>query len=130
MTLAEIAAQLMAEPSQDVPFAGMALGGVKKGAAYQAAEDGTLGVPTYWVGGQRRVASIAIARVLGIDLGDAVAAKIEQPAEATPAIPLTALKVASVPHQPAAKAMSARKAPAHKAPAPRKSIKSKSVAAE
>ena len=38
MNRQEIIAKLRATPSQDIPFTGMVLGGVKKGAAYTAAE--------------------------------------------------------------------------------------------
>ena len=82
MNMQEIIAKLRAKPTQDVPFTGMALGDLKRGAAYQAAEDGTLGVDTFWVGGKRRAASIDIARRLGIE--DAVAAKANQQVEAPP----------------------------------------------
>ena len=66
MNMHEIIAKLRAKPTQDVPFTGMALGDLKRGAAYQAAEDGTLGVDTFWVGGKRRAASIDIAEDLGL----------------------------------------------------------------
>ena len=81
MNRQEIIAKLRATPSQDIPFTGMVLGGVKKGAAYTAAEAGVLGVDTFWVGGGR-AASIDIARRLGIE--DAVAAKANQQFEAPP----------------------------------------------
>jgi hypothetical protein len=48
MTLAEIIVELRARASQTVPFAGDALGDLKRGAAYAAAKDGTLGVETFW----------------------------------------------------------------------------------
>ncbi|MFZ0602772.1 MAG: hypothetical protein WAN05_15710 [Roseiarcus sp.] len=85
MTPAEIKAGLRARASQSVPWAGMALSGSGRGAAYAAAQSGKLGVPVYQSGGLLRVASVDIARVLKIDLEDTVtaSAKTEEPATIT-----------------------------------------------
>lgn len=124
MTLEEIIAECRARATQTVPFAGEALGELKRGASYLAAKEKTLGVDTFWVGGKLRTASIDILRRLGAE--DAVApTRNEHPvqvtppsAAATPAVQLTSPK--SVPARsrkpPAPKAMAARKAPASEAP--------------
>jgi hypothetical protein len=92
MTLAEIIVELRARASQTVPFAGDALGDLKRGAAYAAAKDGTLGVETFWSGGKLRTASIDIARRLGVE--DAVTAKNDKPVEApAPASPASAPQI-------------------------------------
>jgi hypothetical protein len=67
MTLAEIIVELRARPSQTVPFAGDALGSLKRGASYAAAKTNSLGVPVFWSGGKLRTASIDIARRLGVE---------------------------------------------------------------
>jgi hypothetical protein len=122
MTLAEIIVQLRARPSQDVPFAGAALSGSKRGASYAAAKAGTLGVEVYWSGGKLRTASIAIARVLGIE--DKVApAKTDQQADAPPMAAVAPTRQVATPQpaparsrkSPAPKAMSARKPQRRKA---------------
>jgi hypothetical protein len=124
MTLEEIITALRARATQTVPFTGMALGDLKRGASYAAAQDGTLGVETFWVGGKLRTASIDILRRLGVE-DEPAPAKINQPAETTPpvapVIPLAAPQSATAKTRrpPARKAMSAaRKAPARKAAAP------------
>jgi hypothetical protein len=110
MTLEEIIAELRARPSQTVPFTGEALGDMKRGAAYAAAAAGTLGVPVFWSGGKLRTASIAIAKVLGIE--DKVAAKSEQQGEIAP--PLAGIA-------PAPKPARSRKPPLREAAAHRPS---------
>jgi hypothetical protein len=134
MTFAEIIAKLRAKPSQDVPFTGMVLGGIQKGASYTAAKNGTLGVPTFWVGGKLRTSSLDILKRLGVE--PEAPAKTNRPAETTPslaaaapAVQLAAAAPKSVPAQsrkpPAPKAVAARKPPARVTPR-----KAKSVAAE
>jgi hypothetical protein len=112
MTLEEIIVELRARPSQTVPFAGMALGELQRGASYQAAKDNTLGVEVYWSGGKLRVTSVAIARRLGVE-DKVTPAKGEQQAETTsplagiaPGIQLAAPKLAPA---------RSRKAPAREA---------------
>jgi hypothetical protein len=131
MTLEEAIAALRAKPTQDVPFAGDALSGSKRGASYTAAKNGTLGVPTFWSGGLLRTASLDIARRLGVE--DAVApAKNEQqtktapmaaPAEAQPQAVAPAIERRSrkvvIPLAPTGKA------PARKTVTPDKPSKSK-----
>jgi hypothetical protein len=120
MNRQEIIAKLRSTPSQDIPFTGMVLGGVKKGAAYTAAEAGVLGVDTFWVGGKRRAASIAIARVLGLEAEVTAPMMTEEPE--TPAASVTPLAVAPAPTKTRAplvgKASAARKAPVVKTKAP------------
>ena len=138
MTLVEIIAECRARASQTVPFAGMALGDLKRGASYTAAKNGVLGVPVFWSGGKLRTASIDILKRLGVE--PEAPAKINQPAETTPvsavAAPAVQLAVAPKPaptkprKPPATKTIVARKPPARATTAPRKPIKSKSVAAE
>jgi hypothetical protein len=125
MTLEEIIAGLRARASQTVPWAGDALSGSKRGAAYAAGKNGTLGVPIYQSGGLLRTASIDIARRLGLEDVVTAPAKTEEPAKiaaaaAASAIPLTAPKPASIKaHKaPARKAVAARKAPVRKAAPP------------
>jgi len=133
MTLEEIIAALRARASQSVPFAGEALGSLRRGASYAAAKTETLGVPTFWSGGKLRTASIDIARRLGVE--DAVApAKNEQQTTTTPSLAVAAPVIQSAAPQPApakSRKPSASKATAaRKAPAPHKPTKAKSVAAE
>lgn len=47
MTLEEIIAELRVRGTQSVPFTGKALGDLQRGASYQAAKDGTLGVDVF-----------------------------------------------------------------------------------
>jgi hypothetical protein len=114
MTQAEIIVELRARPSQTVPFAGDALGSLKRGASYAAAKTNSLGVPVFWSGGKLRTASIDIARRLGVE--DKVApVKTHQQAEDP--LPLTPLKPAPQPtarKSPAPKAIAARKPPTRK----------------
>jgi hypothetical protein len=117
MTLAEIIHKLRTEPTQTVPFTGMALGGIRKGAAYQAAKDKTLGVDAFWVGGQLRCASIDILKRLGVE----PEAKSDKPTDTAPALAAAAPVIQSA--APKSAPARARKAPvlkaaAHKAPAP------------
>ena len=74
MTPAEIKAGLRARASQSVPWTGMALTGSKRGAAYAAAQNGTFGVPVFQSGGLLRTSSVDIARLLKIEIEDAVTA--------------------------------------------------------
>jgi hypothetical protein len=121
MTLAEIIHKLRTEPTQTVPFTGMALGGIRKGAAYQAAKDKTLGVDAFWVGGQLRCASIDILTRLGVE----PEAKSNKPTDTAPAaVVAPAIQSAAPKSAPAKsrktapKAIAARKTPARKAAAP------------
>lgn len=118
MTPAEIKAGLRARASQSVPWAGMALSGSGRGAAYAAAQSGKLGVPVYQSGGLLRVASVDIAAVLKIAIEDEVAAPTSA-AAAAPVAALTAPKAAPAKSHKVAvsKAGAARKAPAAKAKA-------------
>jgi hypothetical protein len=54
MRLWEIINELKKSPSCSVPFAGAALGELKRGASYVAAKNGTLGVDTFWAGGKEK----------------------------------------------------------------------------
>jgi hypothetical protein len=97
MTLEEIIAELRARATQTVPFAGEAIGELKRGAAYAAGKNGTLGVPVFWSGGKLRTASIDIARRLGVEDAVTAPAMTNQPTEIKPA-----LTVATPVIQPAA----------------------------
>jgi hypothetical protein len=131
MTLEEVIAALRAEPTQSVPFTGRVLGGLQRGASYQAAKTNSLGVEVFWSGGKLRTASIDIARRLGVEDAVAPAKDDEQrakptPVAAAPVAPLAAPKSALAARKPPApKAVAARKAPA-----PHKPTKAKPVAAE
>jgi hypothetical protein len=81
----EILAHLRSTPSVSVPFAGMALGELSRNAAYEAAKNGTLGVPVYEAGGKKRVPSIAVLRRLGLaEDEDAHEGRAAQSAPLTP----------------------------------------------
>jgi hypothetical protein len=115
MTLEEIIVELRARASQTVPFAGMAIGELQRGASYAAGKNGTLGVPVFWSGGKLRTASIAIAKVLGVE--DRVAPKTDQPAEATPLAAATpAIQLATKTAKPAPQPTT-RKSPIRETPA-------------
>ena len=62
----KIVNELRSSPSCSVPTAGMAIANLSKNAAYQAAQRGDLGVPTFWVGGKLRVPSLAVLQKLGL----------------------------------------------------------------
>jgi hypothetical protein len=66
LTIKEIIAELQDNPTVSVPTAGMALAGLSRNRSYVAANLGTLGVPVFEVGGQKRVPSIAILQKLGL----------------------------------------------------------------
>jgi hypothetical protein len=85
----KIIEELRASPTCTVPIAGAALGNLKRGPAYQAAKDGTLGVDTFWIGGKLRVATIDVLRKLKLDDADmdnAGPAKTESQVEPPPPI--------------------------------------------
>jgi hypothetical protein len=63
----EVLRKLRTQPTVSVPEAGFALANLAKNAAYDAAKNGTLGVPVLDVGGLKRVPSIAVLRKLGLD---------------------------------------------------------------
>jgi hypothetical protein len=67
MTWKEMMVQLLARPTQSVPFTGMVLGGLSKNSSYDAAADEKLGVDVFEVGGLKRCTSISILRKLGYD---------------------------------------------------------------
>ena len=90
MTLEEVIIELRARATQSVPFAGMAIGELKRGPAYQAAKTKTLGVPVFWSGGKLRTASVDIARRLGVE-DKVTPAKTDQQA-AAPALPSEAVE--------------------------------------
>jgi hypothetical protein len=131
MTLEEVIVELRARATQSVPFAGMAIGELKRGPAYQAAKTETLGVPVFWSGGKLRTASIDIARRLGVE-DKVTPAKTDQQA-AEPALPSEAVEAKASALAPAkaktaekeallkAAAKSAQAAPARlrKTPAPK-----------
>jgi hypothetical protein len=50
----------------DIPSAGAALANMARNPAYDAAANGTLGVPVIEVGGKKRVSSVAILRRLDL----------------------------------------------------------------
>jgi hypothetical protein len=91
MRLEEIIAKLKVEPSVDVPFAGKVLAGLSRNASYLAASAGKLGVPTYDVGGSRRVASVLVLKKLGLlhEVEALVSGADRQPAAAPDPQPLT-----------------------------------------
>jgi hypothetical protein len=61
--------KLRTQPTVSVPEAGKALGDLGRNASYDAAKNDKLGVPVHDVGGKKRVASIAVLRVLGLEQG-------------------------------------------------------------
>jgi hypothetical protein len=94
----EILAKLYARPTQSVPFAGEVLGEVSKNAAYNAANEGTLGVPVFEVGSKKRTASVAILRVLGLpEVPTAEMAEALGLSTAPPVLPVPALPVPELP---------------------------------
>ena len=125
MTLEEIIAELRVRGTQSVPFTGKALGDLQRGASYQAAKDGTLGVDVFWSGGKLRAASLAIARKLGVE-DKVVAAKSDPQIETAP---LAVAVPASQPATPNPASSTARKAVAPKASTARKASASKARAA-
>jgi hypothetical protein len=80
-TVREILNELRTNPTVSVPNTGKVLGDLKPNASYEAAKDGTLGVPTFWIGGKIRCRSIEVLRVLGLE-DEADFANAEQRAEA------------------------------------------------
>jgi hypothetical protein len=65
-TVKEMIAEILAQPSTSVPTAGKLLADLSVNGSYLAARNGELGVPTFWVGGKIRVASIDVLRKLGL----------------------------------------------------------------
>jgi hypothetical protein len=86
----EILHELRTQPSTTVPNTGKILAGISANAAYAAARNGELGVPTYWVGGKLRVPSIAVLRLLGLEKdappADAGQQAVEPPLKPPPKI--------------------------------------------
>jgi hypothetical protein len=72
-TMREILDELLSSPTVSVPRAGKVLGDLSKNPAYDAARNGTLGVPVLKVGGKLRVPSIAVLRKLGLEKEEAPA---------------------------------------------------------
>ena len=66
-TIKEILNDLRTKPSANVPDTGKILAGKSANASYEAARNKTLGVDTFWVGGQLRTASIDVLRKLGLE---------------------------------------------------------------
>jgi hypothetical protein len=62
----DLLAELKSQPTVSVPTAGRALGDLSRNGSYEAARRGALGVPVIEVGGKKRVASVAVLRVLGL----------------------------------------------------------------
>lgn len=67
-TIKEILNDLRTKPSANVPDTGKILAGKSANASYEAARNKTLGVDTFWVGGQLRTASIDVLRKLGLEI--------------------------------------------------------------
>jgi hypothetical protein len=94
-TTKEILNDLRTKPTANVPDTGKILAGKSANASYEAAKNKTLGVDTFWVGGQLRTASLAVLRKLGLEheakFTEAGQQADEPPMEtATPAIQLAA----------------------------------------
>ena len=85
MLFSKIIAELKESPTCSVPLAGAALANMTRNTAYEAAKNGTLGVPTFWAGGKLRVPSIAVLQRLG--LVEAAAEDASQQATEAPALP-------------------------------------------
>jgi hypothetical protein len=83
-TVREILNELRTKPSTTVPNTGKVLGDLGPNPSYEAAKNGTLGVPTFWVGGKIRVASIDVLRKLGLE-DEAAFADAEQQTKTTAA---------------------------------------------
>jgi hypothetical protein len=66
VTWKDVLAELKSNPTVSVPTAGRALGDLSRNGSYEAARRGALGVPVIEVGGKKRVASVAVLRVLGL----------------------------------------------------------------
>ena len=66
MLIREIIAELKAKPSVSLSVAGEALAGLSRNGSYRAAAAGKFPIPVYEIGGQKRVASIAVLRLLGL----------------------------------------------------------------
>jgi hypothetical protein len=62
----DISRKLQTQPTVSVPEAGFALADLSRNASYDAAKNGTLGVPVLTIGGKLRVPSIAVLRRLGL----------------------------------------------------------------
>jgi hypothetical protein len=73
----DVLQRLRTQPTVSVPEAGAALGDLSRNAAYEAAKNGKLGVPVFDVGGKKRVPSVAVLRVLGLDQGSAPVAVVK-----------------------------------------------------
>jgi hypothetical protein len=67
MTLKEILAVLVSQPTVGVPFTGKVLAELNKNSSYDAANKARLGVDVIEVGGKKRCTSISILRKLGYD---------------------------------------------------------------
>jgi hypothetical protein len=91
-TIKEILNDLRTKPSANVPDTGKILAGKSANASYEAARNKTLGVDTFWVGGQLRTASIDVLRKLGLE-HEAKFTEAGQHADA-PALPSAALEPA------------------------------------
>jgi hypothetical protein len=73
----EILDEIRTKPTTSVPKTGKVLGELGANPSYDAAKNGTLGVPTFWVGGKLRVRSIDVLRKLGLE-GEARFANAQQ----------------------------------------------------
>jgi hypothetical protein len=85
-TIREILNELRTKPTTSVPNTGKVLGDIGPNPSYEAAKNGTLGVPTFWVGGKLRVASIDVLRKLGLE-DEADFAEVEQQTEQLAEVP-------------------------------------------
>jgi hypothetical protein len=63
----DIIRELRSKPTCSVPLAGRALGDLSRNPSYLAAQAGTLGVTILEIGGKKRVPSIEVLRLLGLD---------------------------------------------------------------
>jgi hypothetical protein len=89
----EILRRLYTSVTVDVPFTGLALGDMARNPSYDAANDGTLGVPVFLVGTKKRCSSVAVLHKLGlpevptVEMAEALGLSTTPPAPPVPVVP-------------------------------------------
>jgi hypothetical protein len=66
MLMRDVIAELRSKPSVSVPVAGKALGDLSRNGSYRLVAEGKFPVPTFDVGGRKRVASATVLKLLGL----------------------------------------------------------------
>jgi hypothetical protein len=93
----DILRRLYTSMTVDVPFTGLALGDMARNPSYDAANDGTLGVPVFLVGTKKRCSSVAVLRKLGLpevptaEMVEALGLSTAPPVPPVPVLPVPEL---------------------------------------